>query len=106
MGIPGFFYWLNNTYKYIYNSNIIKNKINFNYNNNFNTDYLFFDANSIIHHISSKIILENSNISNNDLEKLIISNVIYYIDTIINLIKPTKLIYISIDGVVPMGKIK
>ena len=106
MGIPGFFYWLNNTYKHIYNSNIIKNKINFDYNNNFNTDYLFFDANSIIHHISSKIILENSNISNNDLEKLIISNVIYYIDTIINLIKPTKLIYISIDGVVPMGKIK
>ena len=106
MGIPGFFYWLNNTYKNIYNSNIIQNKINFNNNNNYKTDYLFFDANSIIHHISSKIILENSNISNNDLENLIISNVIYYIDTIINLIKPTKLIYISIDGVVPMGKIK
>lgn len=106
MGIPGFFYWLNNTYKQVYNRNIIQNKINFDSNNNFKTEYLFFDANSIIHHISSKIILENSNISNNDLEKLIISNVIFYIDTIINLIKPTKLIYISIDGVVPMGKIK
>jgi 5'-3' exonuclease len=107
MGIPGFFYWLNNTYKYIYKGNIIRNKINFDNNNNsFKTDYLFFDANSIIHHISSRSILENSNISSNDLENLIISNVIYYVDTIINLIKPTKLIYISIDGVVPMGKIK
>jgi hypothetical protein len=29
MGIPGFFYWLNNTYKYVYNKNIIQNKIRF-----------------------------------------------------------------------------
>ena len=64
MGIPGFFYWLNNTYKFIYNNNLIQKKINFNNNNFYNTDYLFFDANSIIHHISSNIILQNLNISN------------------------------------------
>jgi 5'-3' exonuclease len=48
----------------------------------------------------------NSNLNNNDLEEKMIKGVIEYIEKIINVVNPNELVYLAIDGVAPMAKMK
>lgn len=68
---------------------------------------LYLDANCLIHPVCMKVYNDNKHITNNDrLEEKMIHAVIQYMEEIINLIHPSHLVYIAIDGVAPMAKIK
>jgi 5'-3' exonuclease len=70
---------------------------------------LYIDGNCGIHPISRKVYLSNINLFETDIdkfEKKIIKEVINYFELIIETAKPTNTIYIAIDGVAPMAKIK
>jgi len=102
MGVPGFFLWL--LKKYNKNKNFIFEKKD---NISLSIDNLLLDTNCLIHPICAKILNENSDIYDiKILESKMINEVIKYIEFIINFINPKKAIYIAIDGVVPMAKIK
>jgi len=114
MGVPGFVAWLYNNHA---NTNFIFNKLfkTSNIDDSLNdlrinsADYLFIDGNCLIHPVARKTYMDNQHLidTNNELlENKIIMNVIAYIELIINQIKPTTLIYLAIDGVAPMAKIK
>ena len=68
------------------------------------TDHLFFDFNCLIHHAKTFTELK-AGMSLRDIEEEVISSIIRYTSKIISTIKPKKLVYIAIDGPVPMGKI-
>ena len=96
MGVPGFFAWL---LKYKNNS-IILNKLDLNVN------CLYIDANCLFHPKCFEILKLYPNEKNIEkLEKTMIKNILDYIDILINLTKPQKLIYIAVDGVAPIAKI-
>lgn len=67
------------------------------------TDHLYFDYNCLIHQCRSNIII-NDQMSEKEIEEEMISEVCKYTCKIISIVKPRKLIYIAIDGPVPMGK--
>ena len=72
-----------------------------------NIDYFLIDTNCMIHPVCFKILAENSNISNIDkLQKKMYSACIEYLEKIINIANPKKGVYIAIDGVAPIAKIK
>ena len=112
MGVPGFFLWL----KKKYTDNLIINKNNLDANIKYqsiildklnNISHLLLDTNCLIHPVCQSVIKENQNITdNNTLESKMINEVILYITKLIDYTKPTKSIYIAIDGVVPFSKIK
>lgn len=113
MGVPGFFLWLLKRYKQTKNedTNIIfeKEKIEDEglLNDIDNIDYLLLDTNCLAHPECFKVLAENSNLTNLvQLEKKMIDSIILYIEYIINYVNPKKGIYIAIDGVAPMAKIK
>ena len=95
MGIPSFF------------SYIVKNysKIIYKINPHFVTSHFFLDSNSIIYNELYKI-LNNNTDEPIDIEHLLIENTCLSIQNYINIIKPTKLAYISFDGVAPVAKLK
>jgi len=109
MGVPGFFIWLLKNYKkegfVINKSNLdisteISNEIN-------NIDYFLIDANCLIHPVCFKIIAENPDLNDNDkLENKMMNAVLLYLDKLIEYVKPKKGIYLAIDGVAPLAKIK
>jgi len=102
MGVPGFFLWLWKKYKnkkFVLQKNEISKDIIF--------DYLLLDANCLIHPMCFKILAENKNFTNKDnLEKKMIQQVLLYIDYLIDFIKPKVGVYLAIDGVAPIAKIK
>jgi len=113
MGVPGFFASLYKKYKeffFIFSKLDLKTFENLTYSTDIsNVSELFLDTNCLIHPICFKTFFENENmaITNNDkLEEKMILAVIMYIEKIINLINPQTLVYIAIDGVAPMAKIK
>jgi 5'-3' exonuclease len=125
MGIPGFVAWLyrnhkktNFIFKQLLKSTVISTDINIkNFDTNIDLDnnridmieHLLIDTNCLIHPQARQICLDNPNLveSNIDLlEKKIIKQVITYIELLIEETKPNKSIYIAIDGVAPMSKIK
>ena len=68
-------------------------------------DHLYLDFNCLIHHCSQNLKVCNE-ISPRDVEEELITSVISYTSKIItDVIKPTKLVYIAMDGAVPFGKI-
>lgn len=73
-------------------------------------DYFFMDYNCLIHHCTSLINYNKFNdpvTINDDIEKKLITQVIAYTRQIVNEnVKPTKLLYIAIDGPVPQTKLK
>lgn len=74
-----------------------------------NIDELYLDTNCLIHPVCFKIYGENKSLlktNPNRLEQLMILGVINYIETLINICSPKELVYIAIDGVAPMAKIK
>ena len=109
MGVPGFFIWLQKNYKkegFIINksksdiSPEILDEIN-------NIDYFLIDANCLIHPVCFKIIAENPDLNDNDkLENKMMNAVLLYLDKLIEYVQPKKGIYLAIDGVAPLAKIK
>ena len=83
------------------NNNFIKNKLEV------NIDFLMLDLNCKIHPTCFRIIKENPDIT--CIEKLefkMINAIINEIEGLINMINPVKGIYIAVDGVAPVAKIK
>ena len=113
MGVPGFVAWLYNNHK---NTNFIFKKLFKSINNDdsnaqriVEAHHLFIDANCLIHPIARKTYMNNLHLlaTNLDLlENKIINEIITYIKLLITQINPTSTIYIAIDGVAPMAKIK
>lgn len=103
MGVPGFFAWLAKNYK---KSKMVTN-VTTNTDLKDNVSNLFIDTNCLIHPQCFAILNENKDLKNKDrLESKMINQVIKYLSEIIELANPNKLIYIAIDGVAPMAKIK
>ena len=95
MGIPSLFYFLSKKYSNIFEKQLV------------DIDNLYFDLNSLIHPQCYKIIEENSDWNDAvDLENKMINQIKKTINYLIAYIKPRKLIYLSIDGVAPLAKIK
>ena len=71
-------------------------------------DYLFLDFNGMIHPSSHKVIQEikdgNSNFTQQQVFDKIILQCISDLNYIVNKIKPTKFVYIAVDGVAPFAK--
>lgn len=111
MGVPGFFLWLIKNYKdkkFVFNKNNLQtpndkqllDEIN-------NLDWFLIDANCLIHPVCFKTLAENPDLTNNEkLENKMINNILEYFEIIINYVNPKKGIYIAIDGVAPIAKIK
>mgnify|MGYP006127888401 FL=1 len=90
MGIPSYYSYLIKNYK----------KLLKNFKEKKNIDNFYLDSNSIIYDCL------NDFSSKNDIEEQLITNVCLKIDKYIKEIKPTKLVYISFDGVAPVAKLK
>ena len=108
MGVPGFFLWLWKRYKksnFVFNKNKLDdpellNKVN-------NIDYLLIDANCLIHPTCFKVLAENPDFKNQDsLENKMITATLEYIDKLISYADPKKGVYLAIDGVAPLAKVK
>ena len=92
MGVPNFFTWLIKEHP-----EIIK------FDQNKKVDSLYFDWTSAIFLCANEVI-SNSTDSANLIEKKIINETLKYLDYLVSLIKPTKLIYIALDGVPTRAK--
>lgn len=97
MGIPLYFKKLTSEFE-----GIVVNKQPFD-----SCDRLFLDFNCAIHKCiySLKSNQNNSFVSREEFDRLLIGECKTMIDELYQLILPTKLLYISIDGVAPMAKI-
>ena len=70
-------------------------------------DYFLIDANCLIHPVCFKTLDENQSVTDIDkLENKMINNILEYLDKIIAYVQPKKGIYLAIDGVAPIAKIK
>ena len=129
MGVPGFFLWLWKNYK---NTNFVfqkeklliedtskcdeekkarkekRNEENSKLLDEVNNiDYLLIDTNCLIHPMCFKILAENPDLKNQDkLEGRMIEQVLKYISELTDYVKPKKGVFIAIDGVAPVAKIK
>jgi len=116
MGVPGFFLWLMKNYKkdkFIFNKSNIQNgniptesetiilqEIN-------SINYFLIDANCLIHPVCYKVLADHPNITDNEiLEDKMLSAILEYLEKIISHVNPNKGIYLAIDGVAPVAKIK
>jgi len=108
MGVPGFFLWLWKKYKksnFVFSKGKLNDpqmleKIN-------SIDYLLIDANCLIHPTCFKVLAENPNFANQtSLENKMMDASLEYIDKLIGYANPQKGIYLAIDGVAPVAKIK
>jgi len=111
MGVPGFFMWLWKRYKgtnFVFNrknldkikdKNLIK-KLN-------SIDYLLVDTNCMIHPKCFEMLAEFNHITNKDkLENKMMNHSIEYLDSIVKYVDPKKGVFVAIDGVAPVAKIK
>ena len=112
MGVPGFFLWLMKNYKkdkFIFNkSNIQDTENESSILHEINSiNYILIDANCLIHPVCYKVLADNPTITDNDvLEHKMISAIFEYLEKIISHVNPNKGIYLAIDGVAPVAKIK
>ena len=103
MGVPGFFISLFKKFKH---KNFV---INLKDHNISQFHELYLDTNCLIHPICMKVCNEYPELVVTNLSRLedkMIKEVINYINELICHINPLSLIYIAIDGVAPMAKIK
>jgi 5'-3' exonuclease len=114
MGVPGFFLWLWRKYK---TTNFVFSKKNIPYIDTpiiDNIDYLLLDMNCMIHPICFDTLKElnlkeEKVVSKEKLEKIekkMMQNVIIYLEKTITIAQPRKGIYLAIDGVAPVAKMK
>lgn len=102
MGVPGFFLWLWKKYK---KKNFVLDKKNL--PDDFQFDHLLIDANCLVHPMCFKVLAENQDITNNyKLEQKMIQQVLTYLDHLIDYSNPKEGVYLAIDGVAPVAKIK
>lgn len=113
MGIPKFFRWVTNKY-----DNLIIEKVD-------NINNLFLDTNCLIHPCCQKVLKNHQELiaihykeykSNNELSKnygiytklelKMFEEITEYIKYLYNFTNPSKLLYISIDGVAPRAKME
>lgn len=113
MGVPGFFLYLMKNYKkdnFVFSrQHLLKNLDKYEelLKSIDNLDYLLLDTNCLIHPVCFKVLADNKDLTNIDkLEKKMINEVIIYIEKVINTVKPKKGVYIAIDGVAPIAKMK
>ena len=100
MGVPGFFLWFLKKYK---NKNFIISKTN----NEIEFDSLLIDTNCLLHPQCFKVLAENCKTTDmENLERKMLNSCIEYLKYIIEYVNPKKEIYIAIDGVAPVAKIK
>jgi len=101
MGVPRFFSWVNNNYSVIIDPILKPNEF-------------YFDLNCLLHpkcfEVAGEILKDDPNydlIKNQEkLETKMFSRIIEYMEEILDYIQSTNLIYIAIDGVAPMAKMK
>ncbi len=110
MGVPGFFLWLWKKYK-SQNFVFTKDKIpDIDKEYIENIDYFLLDMNCMIHPICFETLAEfdknNHKFDIDRLEKKMMMNVIEYLDKMISIVQPKKGIYLAIDGVAPVAKMK
>ena len=111
MGVPGFYLWLMKNYR--------KTKFNFNklkldpeldkelLKQVNNLDYLLIDTNCLLHPVCFDTIREKPDFTNYDnMHKKMMENILEYLDKIISFVNPKKGVYIAIDGVAPVAKMK
>lgn len=102
MGIPSYFSYIIKNYSNIIRSckQIVNEQVCF--------QYLYMDCNSIIYDEFRQMEedIAKNNLQDEDIEKILISKVISKIDSYINYIKPTKLLFIAFDGVAPLAKME
>jgi len=95
MGIPSYFHNLTKQYKNIIRSNPVK------------CDRLFLDFNGIIHTMCQQLRTDTLKDCDKDsFEEQLILKIIGYTNELIHITKPTNLVYLCIDGVAPLAKIK
>jgi 5'-3' exonuclease len=108
MGVPGFFIWLLKNYKkdsFVF----VKEKLTKTdlINDLNNIDYFLIDANCLIHPMCFKILAENPDFNNQDiLEDKMINKVLEYIQELVDYVKPKQGVFLAIDGVAPVAKMK
>jgi hypothetical protein len=70
-------------------------------------DYFLIDTNCLIHPMCFKTLAENPEMTNTEkLEGKMINKVLEYISELVDYVKPKKGVFIAIDGVAPVAKIK
>lgn len=70
-------------------------------------DHFFIDFNCIVYNCYASLDKSKfSTLSNAKIENLIIDDVVKYLQRLINLVKPTKSVYIAIDGPAPCAKVQ
>ena len=117
MGVPGFFASLYRKYshtKFVFSKlDLLGEKLSAKFNNvkydMSSINELYLDTNCLIHPVCFKVFNENQSLSITNPQKLeekMIKEVIIYIEKLITLVNPSTLVYIAIDGVAPMAKIK
>jgi 5'-3' exonuclease len=100
MGVPSFFKYLLDQYKkndFIIQkeiqNKIIQDQLN-------SIEWLMLDANGLMHPVCFKVVAENSTITDNlKLENLMHQAIIDYIEHLVDYVRPTKGLYIAVDGV-------
>ena len=101
MGVPRFFSWVNNNYSVIIDPISKPNEF-------------YFDLNCLLHpkcfEIAGEVLKENPDynleLNKDKLEAKMFARIIEYMEEILDFVQPTDLIYIAIDGVAPMAKMK
>lgn len=92
MGVPKFYRWLSERYPLI-NSEIDSPLLP-------PFDCLYLDLNGVIHHATHG----NEGVSKKQTDKDVVLITMEYIDKMVKIIKPSKLLYMAIDGVAPRAK--
>ncbi len=114
MGVPGFFLWLWKKYK---SSNFVFSKKNIPDIDKpiiDNIDYVLLDMNCMIHPVCfdtlKELDLKESDMISKEklerIEKKMMQNVIIYLEKTLEIAMPRKGIYLAIDGVAPVAKMK
>ena len=105
MGVPGFFLWFlkkHKSFKFVFEKNEEVKELSMD-----DMDALLIDANCLLHPQCFKVLADNPKLKNpTELEDKMIKGCIEYLKYIIEYSDPKKLIYIAIDGVAPIAKIK
>jgi 5'-3' exonuclease len=95
MGLPGFFAWILRHYAKEILSVCLKDR----------PKYLYIDANCLFHPECFKILEGFPNASLDELKKYMFQRIVNFLDFLEQLVNPTDMMYIAVDGTAPLAKI-